>query len=84
MLSVSVDEKSERAVKEYTIENGPLLLLSSPLSGFRRSTTSSLSSTLKQATFHVFLNQVKIGKIEKLSNWERIGSFLVIFCYHPQ
>ena len=39
MLSVSVDEKSERAVKEYTIENGPLLLLSSPLSGFRRSTS---------------------------------------------
>ena len=31
---------------------------------------SPLSSTLKQATFHVFMNQAKMGKIEKLAIWE--------------
>ena len=31
---------------------------------------SPLSWSLKQATFHVFTNEAKMVKIEKLSNWE--------------
>ena len=65
------------------IVHDPLLRLFSPLSGFRRSTSSSLSSTLNQATFHVFMNQVKIGEIEKLSNWNEFVVFLLFFVIIP-
>ena len=59
MLLVNVGEKSEGAVK-YSLPS-PQAVFVDPV--------SPLSWNLKQATFHVFMNQAKMGKIEKLSNW---------------
>ena len=73
MLLVNVGEKSEVAVKQ-SLPN-PQAVFVDPV--------SPLSWNLKQATFHVFMNRAKMGKIEKLSNWERISGFVVFFVIIP-